>query len=45
MNREEVERNNIKPIAKIVSWAQTGVDPQLMGIGPVSAVEAVVCLY
>ncbi|HSI85743.1 MAG: acetyl-CoA C-acetyltransferase [Candidatus Methylacidiphilales bacterium] len=27
----------IRPLARIVSWATTGVDPAIMGIGPVSA--------
>jgi acetyl-CoA C-acetyltransferase len=29
----------LKPIAKLVDWAVTGVEPGLMGIGPVSAVK------
>ncbi|XP_011183172.2 acetyl-CoA acetyltransferase, cytosolic [Zeugodacus cucurbitae] len=41
MSGEEVEKRSIKPMAKIVAWAQTGVDPKIMGIGPVTAVEAV----
>ncbi|CAL8114866.1 unnamed protein product [Orchesella dallaii] len=32
----------LKPIAKIVSYAQAGVDPAVMGIGPVPAVLAAV---
>lgn len=35
-----------KPLARIVSWAQAGVDPSIMGIGPVPAVKrAVSTLY
>lgn len=41
MSGEEVTKRSIKPMAKIVAWAQTGVDPKIMGIGPVTAVEAV----
>ncbi len=36
---EEAENKSIKPLVKIVSWASTGVEPSLMGIGPVSAVR------
>lgn len=32
----------IKPLAKIQAYAFTGVDPSIMGIGPVSAVQAAV---
>lgn len=30
---------NLKPMAKIISYAHAGVDPSIMGIGPVSAVK------
>ena len=30
---------NITPIARIISWATTGVDPAIMGIGPVTATK------
>ncbi len=36
---EEAEKKSIKPLAKIVSWAQVGVDPTLMGLGPIEAVN------
>ena len=39
MNLEEAEKKQIKPLAKIVSWASVGVDPALMGIGPIEAVR------
>lgn len=42
MSGDEVKKRSIKPMAKIVAWAHTGVDPKVMGIGPVTAVEAVV---
>ncbi|HOK87248.1 MAG TPA: acetyl-CoA C-acetyltransferase [Fervidobacterium sp.] len=32
-----VEKNNLKPLARIVSWAQAGVEPMRMGFGPVPA--------
>jgi acetyl-CoA acyltransferase 2 len=34
-----VEQNNLKPIAKVVSWGVAGVDPTIMGIGPVPAIN------
>jgi len=37
MDEEEAERRGIKPMAKIVSWAQSGVDPAIMGTGPIPA--------
>ncbi|MFZ4452667.1 acetyl-CoA C-acetyltransferase [Salibacterium aidingense] len=33
------QRNNIKPAAKLVSHAVVGVDPTIMGIGPVPAIQ------
>ena len=33
-----VEANDVKPIARIVSWGIAGVDPTIMGIGPVPAI-------
>ena len=35
---EEAEKKSIKPLAKIVSWASVGIDPALMGLGPIEAV-------
>ncbi|MFC7364139.1 MULTISPECIES: thiolase family protein [Bhargavaea] len=32
-----VERHGKKPLAKVVSWGISGVDPKIMGIGPVPA--------
>jgi len=34
---EAVEKYNLKPMAKLVGWGQGGVDPKIMGIGPVPA--------
>ena len=39
---EEAEKKSIKPLAKIVSWASVGVDPSLMGLGPIEAVKKAV---
>jgi acetyl-CoA C-acetyltransferase len=40
MSADEAKKRGIKPLAKIVSWATTGVDPKVMGIGPVTASQA-----
>lgn len=37
MSEEMAEKLNVKPLAKIVSYATAGVDPSIMGIGPVPA--------
>jgi len=34
---EAVKKYGLKPIAKLVSWGQGGVDPKIMGVGPVPA--------
>ncbi len=39
MSRDEAARRGIKPLATIKSWASAGVDPSIMGIGPVPASE------
>ena len=36
---EEAKRKSINPLAKIISWASVGVDPALMGLGPIEAVR------
>jgi acetyl-CoA C-acetyltransferase len=37
MTAEEADRRAIEPLARIVSWAQAGVDPAIMGSGPIPA--------
>ena len=37
MNQNEAEKRSLNPLAKIVSWATCGVDPSLMGSGPIPA--------
>lgn len=37
MSEAESVRRGITPLARIVSWATAGVDPQIMGTGPVPA--------
>ena len=36
-SKEAVEKYGLKPMAKLVSWGQGGVDPKIMGVGPVPA--------
>jgi acetyl-CoA C-acetyltransferase len=36
---DAVKKHNLKPMAKIVSYGWAGVDPSIMGIGPVEAVR------
>ncbi len=36
---EEAKKKSIKPLVKIVSWSSIGVDPTLMGLGPIGAVK------
>ena len=36
---EEAERKLMEPLVKIVSWSSVGVDPSLMGLGPIEAVR------
>jgi len=37
MTAAEAKRRNITPLARIVSWATAGVDPAIMGSGPIPA--------
>jgi len=37
MTLEEAEKRGIQPLARIVSWAHAGVDPSIMGTGPIPA--------
>ena len=39
MKESKANELNLKPLARIVSWATVGVDPTIMGIGPVPAVK------
>jgi acetyl-CoA C-acetyltransferase len=36
---EAVEAHALQPLARIVGWATAGVDPRIMGIGPVPAIQ------
>ena len=37
MRADDAERRGITPLARIASWATAGVDPQVMGTGPIPA--------
>ena len=37
MQESEARKRNLKPLAKIISWATCGVEPSLMGSGPIPA--------
>ena len=39
MSREEAEFRGVEPLVKVVSWATCGVEPSLMGLGPIKAVN------
>ncbi len=40
MTAEEADRRGLAPLARIASWASRGVDPALMGTGPIPASKA-----
>ena len=39
MERSAAEKKGLKPMARLLSYAHAGVDPKIMGIGPVPAVK------
>ena len=36
---KEAELRNLKPLCKIVSWAQYGCEPMLMGVAPIACIQ------
>ena len=36
---EEAKKESLKPLVKITSWSSIGVEPSLMGLGPIDAVK------
>jgi acetyl-CoA C-acetyltransferase len=40
MSAKEAEKRGLSPLARIVSWAHAGVDPSIMGTGPIPASRA-----
>jgi acetyl-CoA C-acetyltransferase len=41
MEAQTAKRQNIKPLARLVAYAHAGVEPQVMGLGPIPAVRRV----
>ena len=39
MTLDEAKKKSIQPLAKIVSWASVGVEPSMMGLGPIKAIR------
>jgi acetyl-CoA C-acetyltransferase len=39
MTMDDANKSSIQPLAKIVSWASVGVEPSLMGLGPIKAIN------
>jgi acetyl-CoA C-acetyltransferase len=37
MSEDEAKRRGLKPLARIASWAHAGVEPEIMGTGPIPA--------
>ncbi|XP_048457127.1 acetyl-CoA acetyltransferase, cytosolic isoform X1 [Rhincodon typus] len=42
MKKSEALKRNLMPLARVVSWAQAGLDPAIMGIGPIPAIRKAV---
>ena len=40
MEAQAAQRANLKPMARLVAYGHAGIDPKIMGLGPVSAVKA-----
>src|SRR5688572_28428709 len=40
MGEKETQRRGLEPLARIVSWAHAGVDPSIMGTGPIPSSRA-----
>ncbi|XP_022125234.2 3-ketoacyl-CoA thiolase, mitochondrial-like [Pieris rapae] len=38
-NEDGLKQNNLKPLARILGWSFVGVEPGIMGIGPVPAIQ------
>ncbi|MEQ8277045.1 MAG: acetyl-CoA C-acetyltransferase [Deltaproteobacteria bacterium] len=38
-SREAAEKKGLRPLARLVDWGITGVDPKIMGIGPAPAIK------
>ena len=40
-SEEAVNEQNLKPLARLVAYSSVGVQPEIMGIGPVPAIQNV----
>lgn len=40
-SEEEVLKRNLTPLAEIVAFSEVGIDPMIMGLGPIQAIEKV----
>lgn len=38
-SEEALKEHGLKPLARLVGWSYVGVDPSIMGIGPVPAIR------
>ncbi|HMN93789.1 MAG TPA: acetyl-CoA C-acyltransferase family protein [Hydrogenophaga sp.] len=41
MEAAQAQARGLKPLARLVGYAHTGLDPKIMGVGPISATQAV----
>ncbi len=39
MSHDNAKTRGLTPLARIVSWGQAGVDPAIMGTGPIPAIK------
>ena len=39
MSEDEAKKRGLKPLARIASWAHAGVEPEIMGTGPIPATK------
>lgn len=42
MTYKDARKRGLMPLVKIVAWAQAGVDPSVMGTGPIPAIKSAV---
>ncbi|XP_042201303.1 acetyl-CoA acetyltransferase, cytosolic-like isoform X1 [Callorhinchus milii] len=42
MKKSKADKKCLKPMAQIVSWAEAGLDPAIMGVGPIAAIRKAV---
>lgn len=43
-SEQALKEDNLKPLARLVAYSTVGVPPEIMGIGPVSAIQNVLKL-